>query len=249
MKEDYIIVIPYIKTEAQGRELEYAVAGWQRHFKERHTIVIVGDCDTAVMTSDGVVFIDFPRTPPTDIHDYRPHIDMVRKFKAVHAVYPQSKGFIFACDDYYAINDFSIEDVKVLKYIPGGVDFDPNSPNPFRRDKMKTKRWLSSQGLPCRNFTTHLPAWYEWDKAEALWDMLGMERQSYVVEDTYFNYYYPVAGAVAIDGDDPYKCSVISTRPDAGRIKRAFTEKIWINNNPDGWCPLLDTMLREHFGL
>ena len=253
---NYIVFIPYIHAEAQGRELEYAVAGWQMHFKEKHNIVIVGDFDDNVKnclfrTREGseVTYIKKGRVPEPDIKNYRAHLDFVPKMKAVRQFYPYSRGFIYTCDDIYAVNDFNIDDVKALKYVPGGVDFDPNSPNPFRRDKMKTKRVLQDMGFPCRNFTTHLPLWIEWDKLEKLWMRYDMEHNSLVFEDLYYNYYYPVSGAIAIDGDDEYKCEVRNSHPDRERLQRALTEKIWINNSPTGFCQELDDILKQHYNL
>ena len=243
----YLIVIPYLASAAQGRELEYAIAGWRKHFKENYLIAITGEHLPPIESSD-LVCIESKRVDAIP-GQYRQHLDYVSCFRKVRAAFPDTEGFIFVADDCYAINDFSFADVECLKYIPGGIDYDPNSPNEWRRDAMKTKRMLDAIGFPSRNFTTHLPQWIEWDKLEYLWGKYDLDHESCVFEDLYYNYYYPVSGAVAIDGDDPYKCSVTTTRPDAERLKRAFSEKIWINNNPDGWCPLLDAMLREHYGL
>lgn len=255
--QHYLVVLPYIHTEAQGMELEFAVAGWQKHFKENHTIAIIGDYDDSVgrvltweREGSHIVFCQQSRVPETDWNNYRPHIDFVAKFKTARAMFPESKGFIYTCDDIYAVNDFTFGDVETLKYINGGVDFDPHSPNPFRRDKMKTKRVLSSMGFPDRNFTTHLPQWLEWDKLEALWQEYDMEHNSLVFEDLYFNLYYPVAGAEMIDEDsDRFKCAVYTTRPNPKRLKDALRTKIWITNNPDGYQPVLEDILKEHYGL
>ena len=254
---NYLIVIPYITSESQGREIEYAVAGWQRHFKEEHTIAIVGDMDAHITrvlswSKEGsrVAHIQMDRVPECGYENYRAHLDFVPKMKAARKAFPYTVGFIYSCDDIYAVNDFDFwNDVFPLKYIPGGVDFDPHSPNPFRRDKMKTKRVLESLGFPCRNFTTHLPQWLEWDKLEALWEKYYMAHNSLVFEDLYFNLYYPVAGAIAIDGDDRFKCEVRNSQPDINRLLGAFKSRIWINNNPTGFVPALDSLLDAHYKL
>lgn len=242
MENKYLVVIPYCAREAQGLELEFAVAGWRKHFKEKHTIVIVGDLHPIIYSGSDICYLAHARVPE-DKKNYRPHLDLVSKFREVHKYFPDSKGFIFTCDDFYAINDFTFEDVNVLKFIPGGIDFDPLSPNPWRRDAMKTKRALQREGLPDRNFTTHLPQWYDWDKFEALCKKYDMTHNSYVIEDLYFNTYFPVAGGVAIDGDDKYKCSVTSTHPDIERLNRALSDKIWINNNTVGYTKVLEDFL------
>ena len=37
------VLIPYIRQESQGNELELAIAGWIRHFKETFRITVIGD--------------------------------------------------------------------------------------------------------------------------------------------------------------------------------------------------------------
>ncbi len=62
MDKEILVVIPYLASAAQGNELELAIAGWRRFFKEPHRIVIVGDCpsfakgllqvDSSLITTD-----------------------------------------------------------------------------------------------------------------------------------------------------------------------------------------------------
>ena len=56
-----LVVIPYLASAAQGRELEFAVAGWRKHFKENFLIVVVGDYHKVCSTGDDIFFIPCPR--------------------------------------------------------------------------------------------------------------------------------------------------------------------------------------------
>lgn len=250
-QEDFkLIVIPYFAKGAQGRELEFAVTGWRKFAKFPYRIVVVGDHHPIVDTGEDIDFIPCERVPETDIRNYRPHLDFIKKFEAVGANYADcTDGFVFVADDCYTINPVTYEEVVSLKYIEGGIDFDPNSPNPWRRDAMKTKRLLQSMGYPDRNFTTHLPVYFEWDKFHEMVETFGMRNNSYVVEDLYFNYFHPIDGAIEINGDDIYKCSVATTHPDPGRIMSAFQTKKWLNNNTDGYVPMLENMLASYYGI
>ena len=247
MKEKILVVITYLAKEAQGRELEFAIAGWRRHFKEKYLIVLTGE-NLPHFEGDDIAYVESKRVPASP-GNYRAHLDYVSCLRKVRQRFPGGDGFILVADDCYAVRDFTLADVKALKYLPGGIDYDPQSPNPWRRDKMRTKSVLRNLGYPQRNFTTHLPIWYDWDKLERLWDDFGMDKTSFVVEDLYHNIYFPVAGAIEINEDaDNLKCSVYTTRPDPARLRRALDTKIWITNNPDGWQPVLEAVLREHFG-
>ena len=77
--KEILVVIPYLAKEAQGRELELAVTGWRKHFKEPYHIVVVGDHDPIVDTGDDITFIECPRIDPVP-GQYLPHLDMVHKF-------------------------------------------------------------------------------------------------------------------------------------------------------------------------
>ena len=246
MDKKTLVIITYLAKEAQGRELEFAIAGWRRHFKEDYLIVLTGE-NLPHFEGEDIAYVESPRVPASE-GNYRAHLDYVSCLRKVRAAYPDSEGFILVADDCYAVRDFDLATVKRLKCLPGGIDFDPQSPNIWRRDKMRTKRVLQANGYPQRNFTTHLPIWYEWEKVERLWDEFCMDKTSFVLEDLYHNIYFPVAGAVEIDEDsDSLKCGVYTSHPDLRRLERAFHEKVWITNNPTGWVPCLVELLEKYY--
>jgi len=247
-EDKYLVVIPFFAGGAQGRELEYAIAGWRRHFKEPYQIVIVGDYHPVVDTGDDITFIECERVPEQPQGNYRPHIDFVKKFKAVHNAFPKSDGFIFVADDVYAVNDFDIIDVKVFKQQSAKLKVRNNSP--WEKEKEKTICLLEQNGYPTRNFTTHLPTWIEWDKLEELWDRFDMEHNSYIFEDLYFNIYYGDRVALTLHIDyDNYKCGVYRPSPRWEYIERALKNKIWIQNSVEGWTDRLDRFLAEYYGI
>jgi len=247
-EDKYLVVIPYFAEGAQGKELQYAIAGWRRHFKEKYQIVVVGDYDPVVDTGDDITFIKCERVPEQPENNYRPHIDFVKKFKAVRKAFPDSKGFIFVADDCYAVNDFDINDVKVLKQNGNKLKVDLSRHSGFERDKKKTIDLLRKEGYPIRNFTTHLPTWIEWDKLEALWEKYDMENESYIFEDLYFNIYYTSRVPLQLHIDyDNFKCGVYRRNPRIHYIERAFHTKIWIQNSVEGWIPELRQMLEDYY--
>ena len=247
-KDDKIlVVIPYCSKGAQGRELEYAVTGWRRHFKENYLIVLAGENHPITETGDDIICIESERVPEKK-GNYRQHLDYVSCLKKVHAAFPNSKGFIMVADDCYAINDFDLTDVKLLKQRESKVNADINSFNAWQRDKAKTKMLLEKEGYPTRGFTTHLPQYYEWDKLEALWEKYDMANTSYVMEDLYYNIYYPTRVPLQLHIDfDNFKCGVYRPNPRKEYIDRAFSRQIWLQNSPEGWIPYLETVLKRHY--
>ena len=244
-----LVVIPYCSAGAQGRELEYAVAGWRKHFKEKYLIVLAGEDHPITKTGDDITCIPSERVPAKE-GMYRQHLDYVSCFKKVRKAFPDSKGFIFVADDCYAVNDFDLTDVKLLKAKPTDIEGDFNSPNGFEVDKARTRVALQAAGLPIINYTTHLPQWFEWDKLEALWDEYDMANVSYIMEDLYYNTYFPTRVPLRLHIDfDNFKCGVYRADPRLYYIENAFRDKIWINNSPEGWIPALDSMLAKYYGI
>lgn len=249
-REKYLVVIPFFAGGAQGRELEYSVAGWRRHFKELYQIIIVGDYHPVVETGDDITFIECERVPVPSAGNYRPHLDFVKKFRKVREVFPKSDGFIFVADDVYAVNDFDIHDVKVLKQQGNKLRLAGKPSRPWEFEKQKTIELLTSEGYSIRNFTTHLPVWFEWKKLLDMFDKYDMDNNSYILEDVYFNMYYPDRVALTLNIDfDNFKCGVYRPSPRWEYIERALKNKIWIQNSVEGWTPRLDRFLAAYYGI
>ena len=247
MKNKTIIVIPYCSEGAQGRELEYAVAGWRKHFKEDYLIVIAGENHPVTATGKDIVCIESPRVPGRE-GQYRQHLDYVSCLKKVREAFPKSKGFVFVADDCYAVNDFDLSDIKFLKQLRDNIPFEPGSPNAWKRDQAKTRERLVADGYPTRDFTTHLPQWYEWDKLAAIWERYDMENESYLMEDLYYNIYYPTRIPMTVrDEWDNVKCGLYVVNIYAEGIRNAMRRKIWLTNNPTGWTSDLDAVLRNYY--
>lgn len=246
--EKYLIVIPYISSGAQGNELELAITGWRKHFKEDYKIVIVGDYHPIVDTGDDITLLKCDRIPETNDGNYRPAMDVMNKLQLVRNTYSNTKGFILAYDDIYAVNDFDINDIKFLKALEPDIVFTETSSNGWRRAKAKTKKILLKEGYPTRNFSIHLPRWYEWDKLEELWNKYDMFHHDYVTEDLYFNIYYKDRVPFMLNKEtDNIKFGIYKSGVTKEQIKQAFKNKIWINNSTVGWSADLEKLLKEHY--
>ena len=245
----YLVVIPYCSQGAQGRELEYAVAGWRKHFKENYLIVLAGEDHPVTKTGDDICCVESPRVPGKD-GQYRQHLDYVSCFKKVRTAFPESKGFIFVADDVYAVNDFYIGDVKKLKALPNDIFSTANPFNGWEIDTVKTRSKLLELGYPIHNYTTHLPQWYEWDKLERIWEQFDMENVSYTFEDLYYNIYFKDEHPFKLNQElDDIKFGIYRRGITEDQIRNALERKIWITNSPVGWTNELDKILKEYYGI
>ena len=243
MRQDlYFVVIPYINREAQGDELRYAIEGWRKHCKTPCHIIVVGDVNPCFIGDPFVTYIPKSRQPEMP-GQYLPHIDHVHKMMAVYErLGHKMKGFVQVADDCYAVNDFTIEDVLFPKVfaevIPAG---DINDENGFYRDQEKTRLALVGAGLPTRNWTTHLPRYYDWEKYIDIIDQYNCGFESYIIEDLYYNTYYAGIHPYLLKEHDHYieRLESMNT-PIIG-------DSIWLSNSVYGWSPKLESFLKQHY--
>lgn len=241
-----LVVIPYLAKGAQGCELELAVAGWRKHFKERHQIIIVGDWHPVVETGDDITFINCPQIAPVP-GQYLPHLDHVHKFRKVRKYFPESQGFIYTCDDIYAVADFELRDVMIPKMpVRGfffGITHSFGGVPDWLSDKQKTGDLCFRAKLPVRNWVCHMPVYYEWERLIDMYDRYNCDNISYIAENIYFNEKYPDE----IDSVDEcdYHDEVRTEKPNI----RPIGSVIWISNSVGGWSNGLEDLLRDHYNL
>ena len=243
-----LVVIPFLAEAAQGNELELAVTGWRKHFRDPFKIAIVGDYHPIVDTGKDIEFIECPRISYAP-GQYLPHLDIVHKFREVRKKHPKIKGFIYACDDMYAVADFKLFDVMIPKYPETATkwledrDWDRNSFD-WWADRGKTAYLCRKEGLPVRDWVCHLPVYYDWDKLLAIYDKYNCDNESYIVENIYFNQEYPDAStAIAATS---FRDEVLTAYP--GNLRPVGSVK-WITNANCGWSEDLEKILRDHYGL
>ena len=251
MDDKILVVIPYLSKAAQGRELELSVAGWRKHFKEDYLIVLVGDYNPIVETGDDITFIECPRVKWPGEGNYWAHIDHVNKFRTVREHFPESDGFIYTCDDIYALRDFTLEDVKKPKVRLREIQGSFHSTNAWVRENYKTKKLLIKYGLPVMNWVCHLPVYYEWDKLFAIYDKFHCDKSSRVVEQLYFNTYHSNDDFVVIEGEEPndYQLKIWNKSADVSTLIEAIGVKYWAANSERGWTQEMETVLVNYYGL
>ena len=253
METETIVVIPYLSQEAQGCELELAVEGWRQHFMRKHTIVIVGDHDEAVERllkgrhGRYIYFIDCPRIAPVE-GQYTPHLDHVNKFMRVRRLWPETDGFIYSCDDMYAVKDFTLEDVLTRKKDDRYriQAFGWKNESGWWRDFGKTMALNEIFGRENENFVCHLPVYYDWDRLMEIYLRYSCDRVSFVVENIYFN----LGELESWRDTEPaskYGTEVNTAAPYFSNAEEPGT--IWITNSNSGWSKALEDILRRHYNL
>lgn len=248
--EEILVVIPYLAKAAQGRELELAVAGWRKHFKEKFRIVIVGDWHPVVESGNDITFIECKRVKWPGKAHYWAHIDHVNKFRKVREHFPDSDGFIYTCDDIYAVRDFTLDDVKIPKVRCREIGGSFHHSNAWVVDNYRTKVTLRNNNLPTMNWVCHLPVYYEWDKLFEIYDRYRCDKVSRVVEQLYFNTYFADSDYVVIEEEpNDWQFKLWDAFASIDEFRKALGEKVWLCNSERGWRKEMEDILSEYYGL
>lgn len=244
--EECLVIITYIASDAQGNELRLAIEGWRKHFKEKFRLVIVGDEPPVY----NVEYMIVDRKNEKD-GEYRPHLDICNKLDYVWRMYNGDyEGFIWASDDCFPINDFTLADVKAPKYLDDEMPSEgENDPNPFFRNLVKTRRFCEREGLGIRNWITHLPLWFDMEKLHRVIRDYKLTENSYVVENIYYNKYTPEGVPEKLSLNDDWKFGVYFSPFDRAGFKDALAHKKWVCCSVNGWSKTMERKLMDHYGI
>lgn len=250
MSSKVLVVIPYIADEAQGSELELAVTGWRRHFRHPHQIVVIGDWHPVAETGRDIMWIPCPRVDAIP-GQYRPHLDFKNKFLKARELFPRNKGFIFTCDDCYAVRDFSLDDVLQTKIAKREIPKkDWRNESPYLRDYYKTRDILDIFGLPVYDFDTHLPRYFDFRRLLATYNAVR-DHESYEWSSLYYNFEVAV-GNITIPEDAELCTARCRWKREVQTASPGFdtTDEVnatWIVNGNCGWSRELEDILRKHY--
>jgi len=250
------VIIPYIRQESQGNELELAIAGWIRHFKEDFRLTVIGDHHPCVeQFGSRVDFLGRLRTFQYECPEqYVAHIDIERKVRAFLDEHPDLDLFVMTSDDTYPVKDFTLDDIRVPAWRMTNMPRIESSANWWVLDMSKTHELLRQMSLPEYGYVLHQPRVYEAGPYRAIQDYFHMTETSFVMEDLYFNIVRPLAKRLDLSQKDRRWRFLIDfglTKPKKGDLEKLVSEydPIFLNNGVEGWSQELEDYLRERYKL
>lgn len=247
MTKKTLVLIPHLPSAQQGHELILAIEGWRQHFKTPHIIALMGE---NLPTIAGVVNVESPRVAPVE-GEYRSHLDYVSCTRKALEMFPDATGFVVAADDVFAVNDFTLTDVKIPKIEEYGLPTKgaDKHPNPWRRNLAKTGLVCQGEGWTMHNWTTHLPHYYEKRKLLKIYERFDCDHSSYVVENLYYNAFPPKGEPEVMHFINRWKFEV-SFRPlDRAGLYEALASRVWVTCNEHGWSPEMEYELARHYNI
>lgn len=190
-KQEILVVMPYKQSSAQGKEIRIALNGWRKYCQFKYHFIVIGEFDEQL--KEEFPWVEFIHCKSIEKKEgqYTPHLDMENKFKIVMKLYSKVyDGFIYTCDDYYAIKPFELKDVTTVHHHSMNFTGCEKCPTSYWRfDKWKTRKLLDVANLPHINYTTHYPYYMQFKKLDEIQKKFNLLQESYVFDDIYFNYF------------------------------------------------------------
>lgn len=243
-EDEILIVLPYCNM-GQGNEITLALASWRKFCTFKYHFVVIGNFDEQLVKKfNWVEFIYEPCLPRVP-GQYNPHLDIRHKMEIVYNKFKDRySGFVYTCDDFYAIKPFTLVDIITIYYHqPSFTGVEALPTWNWKHDKWKTRQALDKRNLPHINYTTHFPWYFDFKTFKGFWVKYNMDKESYVLEDIYFNSFEHEPPVL----DSTIRFGVWNKEIFENGFQKAIENpKIkFICNSVDGWSKELEEALQK----
>jgi len=240
-KTGVTVLIPYLKDEAAGEELKYALRTWEKHFTEEFNVVVIGDKED--WFSPEITHI--PHEPhlikevcncPSPSLIRNPQADVTHKIFTAIASGIISDDFILSNDDIYLLGKTFLEDIKTLKAF-GTLDKSGEEGGLYNQNAKRTAKALLANNLPTHRYGTHTPMLLNAEKLAQVIEKYGALDNAFLLTSLYFNETHPDARPIQVDGTktDPILASVYRSNVEDHLLKSIFAQRKFMNCNSKGW--------------
>ena len=241
--EHITVCIPYVRSLAQGNELQLALRGWAENFREEMNIVVIGDREPWM--SELVDVIECKRVSDN------PPLDVVNKMMLAIESDLVSEKFIWANDDQYLISPCMLADFETLK-CTGKLEEKHFSSGIYHQNKKRTFDLLKKEGCQAWDFSSHTPFVFEKEKLFAIIATFNLRTEAHLVATLYFNYYFPgfvpyqCEGRAALENDN-LKVGVYRKNADYELLKKLMPRKKIMSNSEAGWTENFAVIVNNRF--
>lgn len=237
------VVIPYLKAAAQGKELLYAIRSLAKNFREDFVVVVIGDKED--WFSDEILHIEHA------CMSRNPQADVVDKIKQILIDERISESFVWSNDDIYFVTPTTLEDIQKPK-TAGELIFNPSEKGIYNSNRGETIKALQSKGYPARNFSTHLPFFFEKEKMIQVFETFPRVADGLLLSSVYFNMHVDESEPTDhIDGiRGPWLLRIISqleTEEKKKKFRELIPKKHFLNHSEAGYSALLMDWIGSQF--
>lgn len=249
----YAVIIPYLKSEAAGDELRYALRSWDQNFREDFRVIVIGDRED--WFSPDIVHI--PHDPHLVLEDCacpapsmirNPQADINHKLFTAITAESLTGEVIYTNDDIFLLAATHMPDLQVLKSFKEDLIESSTRDTLYAKNNRATAKRLQEQGLPVTRYGTHMPMVFDAEKLIDVIEKYEALDHGYPIESLYFNELYPDARPIKISGDRTGQILGSAYRHDIDpkAIEEVFATRKFLNCNNKGWFAILP-QLEKHF--
>lgn len=241
-KEILTLVIPYLKSEAAGEELRYALRSWEKNFTEDIRVIVVGDKED--WFSPEITHI--PHEPhlikevcgcPNPAMIRNPQADVAHKLFTAITVEGLTGKIIVSNDDIYLLGETSLSDIETLKCFVNDLEQTGEGKGLYAQNNRIAAIALKQSGKPVIRYGTHTPMVFDADKLLKVIEQYDATEHGYPLASLYYNEVFPNARPVVITGGkhDQILASVYRHDVEPGMIDEVFKLRKFMNCDSRGW--------------
>ncbi len=238
------VLIPYLKSEAEGEELKYALRALQQNLKEKISIVIIGDKED--WFSPEIIHI------PHEAHLIKEECDcpvpsMVRNPQAdvTHKIFTAIaagviKGdFILSNDDIFLLGETHLYDIQALKAY-GLLDRGGKEGGSYNQNIKRTAKALEEYGLPLHRYGAHIPVLLNAEVLSEIIEKYNATQRGFLLTSLYFNEIFPEARPIQVSGNANDSILASAYRSDIPKdlLEEVFRSRKFLNCNSKGWSAI-----------
>ncbi|WP_433895190.1 hypothetical protein [Sphingobacterium mizutaii] len=238
------VLIPYLKSEADGDELKFALRSLEQNLKENFSVVIIGDRED--WFSPEIVHI--PHQPhlikeecdcPIPSMVRNPQADVTHKIFTAIASGEIDGDFILTNDDIFLLGPTHLSDIAVLKAF-GLLDKGGKEGGIYNQNIKRTAKALEGNNLPLHRYGAHIPVLLN---AESIIDVIekyNATERGFLLTSLYFNERHPEARPIQVTGTVNDSILASAYRADIPKdvLEDVFRTRKFINCNSKGWSAI-----------
>lgn len=241
-KDVLTLVIPYLKGEAAGEELKYALRSWEQNFKEDIRVIIVGDKED--WFSPQITHI--PHEPhmikevcgcPNPALIRNPQADVAHKLFTALTVEELTGAFIVSNDDIYLLGETTFSDIDTLKCFVNDLVQTGEGKGLYAQNNRLAAKVLIENGKPTVRYGTHTPMVFDAEMLLKVIERYDATEHGYPLASLYYNEVFPNARPTIITGGkhDKILASVYRDNVEKSVIDEVFKLRKFMNCDSVGW--------------
>ncbi len=235
------VLIPYLRSEAAGEELKYALRSLQENLKEPFQVVIIGDREdwfspNIIHIPHEVHLIKEDCNCPAPSMVRNPQADVAHKIFTAIASGEIEGDFILSNDDIFLLGPTYLSEIEVLKAF-GTLDKGGKEGGIYNHNIKRTAKVLEANGLPIHRYGAHIPVLMNAEHLLEVIEKYNALDKGFLLTSLYFNERFPEARPIQVTGTANDSILASAYRADIPKdlLAQVFQTRKFLNCDSKGW--------------